>query len=112
MTERVRIGQLVRPSGSIITEGLSPETDGPTFGHGDWQDLFTIQGPVYGRWRYSDENEWRVTYYWPNGPDALPAFADHTGEGRFHSMNPDDPTMERDETAGRLRRRNRDPQED
>lgn len=98
--KRICIGQLVRPDGTVLTEGISWEDYGPTFG----PDPMWTGKPVYGRWRYLDEDEWRVTNYWPNGPQAFPAFADHTGEGSFHSMNLDDPAMERDEVAQALRR--------
>ena len=100
---RVCIGQLVRPDGTVISAASTvnvPSFGGPTI----WgPPEFQITGAVYGRWRYADETEWRVTYYWPDGPLNFPAFADHTGEGRFHSMNPDDPAMERDEAAEALR---------
>ena len=102
---RICIGQLVRPDGTVLTEGMSPEQYGPTFGP-DPRDLYSPYGPpsepVYGRWRYAGEGEWRVTHYWPNGPGSLPVFIDLTGEGRFHSMNPADRGMERDETARQL----------
>jgi hypothetical protein len=100
---RVCIGQLVRPDGALLTEGLAPEDYGLTFGPAPRGPQEWITGPVYGRWRYADEDQWRVTHYWPDGPDSLPAFADHTGEGQFHSMNPDDPAMPRDEVARALR---------
>lgn len=104
MTSRICIGQAVRPDGTVLTEGMSPEDYGPTFGLPSALDPQEwITGPVYGRWRYSDESEWRVTHYWPDGPWNLPAFADNTGEGRFHSMNPADPAMARDEVAQALR---------
>jgi hypothetical protein len=99
---RICIGQIVRPDGTVLTEGASPEDCGYTFGYFGYR-FDPIQGAAYGRWRYSDEGTWRVVAYWPDGPDSLPAFADNTGEGRFHSMNPDDPAMERDEAAQRLR---------
>jgi hypothetical protein len=103
---RICIGQLVRPDGTVVTEDISPENYGPTFGEPDWRDpAGDILGPVYGRWRYTDESEWRVTHYWMNGPHHLPAFYDLTGEGKFHSMNPDDPAMERDTVAQALRER-------
>lgn len=102
MTRRTCLGQLVRPDGTVLTEGQSAEEYGPTFGYFP-QEGFEIAGTAYGRWRYSDETEWRVIHYWPDGPYRLPAFADSTGEGRFHSMNPDDPAMERDEVAAALR---------
>ena len=101
---RICIGQLVRPDGTVLTGGLSPDYYGPVFGYSRAGTEFgSIVGAVYGRWRYADEEQWRVPHYWPNGPDDLPAFADLTGEGRFHSMNPDDPAMERDEVARALR---------
>jgi hypothetical protein len=103
MSTRICIAQLVRPDGTVLTEGLSPEIYGPTFGAPDPRDPWgQIAGPVYGRWRYADENEWHVTRYWPSGPGSLPAFADSTGEGRFHSMNPADPAMAPDEVAQAL----------
>lgn len=99
---KVCIGQLVRPDGAVLAEGVSPEDYGPTFGPAPQDPQEWISGPVYGRWRYADEDEWQVTHYWPDGPGRLPAFADTTGSGNFHSMNPDDPAMARDEVARAL----------
>jgi hypothetical protein len=102
---RICIGQLVRPDGTVLTEGVSSEDYGPIFGGPGFTDRaeWQITGPVYGRWRYMNDGEWLVTHYWVNGPNALPAFCDLTGEGRFHSMSPDDPAMERDDTAQALK---------
>lgn len=101
---RICIGQLVRPDGSVLTEGLSSEEYGPTFGYNAWTDDEGIKGPIYGRWRFTDEDQWRVTYYWPKGEGSLPMYVDNTGEGQFMSFDPRHPSIERDDAALALRK--------
>ena len=103
---RFWIAQVIRPDGTVLTECVSPEDFGPRLYYPDpsvGQD--PIFGPAYGRWRLSDASEWRVTYWWPNGPSSLPAFWDLTGEGSFLSADPDAPTLHvlRPEAAQQLR---------
>jgi hypothetical protein len=104
MSDRFWIGQVVRPSGAVLTEVVSPEKYGPQLQFPDirmGQD--PILGETYGRWRLSDAEQWRVTWHWPNGPGNLPQFCDRTGEGSFASMNPADPPRGRDAVTERLK---------
>lgn len=99
-----RIGQFIRPDGTVLAEHLSSDTSaGPVLPDPPppWEE--PVRGEVYGRWRYQEDREWKVIAYWPDGPGSLPAYADHTGQGLFHSMDPGNPDMPRDAIARQLR---------
>ena len=91
-TPAYSIGQLVRPDGTVLTEGEAYPAVGPDFGY-TWGREYNdpIFGPVYARWRYENEDEWRLVWYFPNGPGQLPRFEDNTGAGNFLPFRPGDP---------------------
>ena len=100
------IGQLVRPDGHVLTEQVTSHDLPPGFGYA-WGDhrqpgFGTIRGEVYGRFRREGDDAWMVVYYWPDGPDSLPMYCDHTGKGSFLSMNPDDMDIPRGDTPAVL----------
>lgn len=89
------ISQVVRAHGTVLTETIGSDAFGPHYTFPEAPDM-RIEGECFGRWRYTDDSEWTVTFYFPNGQYGYPKYFNTAGTGFFHSADPEDDSVEID----------------